>query len=605
MLDFLHPQYLWLLFLIPAIYLLYRLARYATARRLSKFGDLTHLAPMMSDRSQYKPKIKITLQLLALAMIIIIIARPRYGQTQQTTQRSGIEIAIAFDLSRSMYAPSTDDPASTPRLRRAKLLLDQLIDKLKDDKTSLTVFANTAITKLPLTTDHYTTKLILSDLDPETMPDQGTDIAAAITRAQSTLSQKQNTHRAIIIITDAEDNQGQAIQAAKYANEQNIQVNTITVGTATATKIPMPDGTYLTDPTTGQDATTTIDIKTAQQIAQAGGGIHIDATDPDALDKLSQQLDKLGKTKFKDIQYTTAGEQFPTFAWLALLLLLIDTIISQAKNPWLKNKNIFTPKTKRTKTSHKLPLVITLILTTLAITSCTQPQSIQSNKTERNAIKEGNEAYFKQKYNTATLNYSRALKANPTSEVAQYNHAISTLMGGTQDTAQISNARTTLDKLGKTATDRQIAHKAIYNLAGDAVLTGDAYKAQADTLRKNPTPAAISLADSLSQIATQCYQQAINNYKTILRKNPKDLQTLQNLRITQLKLPPQNNQQNQNKQDKQQNDKNKQQQQPKPQQSPQQQSDDQTLQAIQNKENQTRQNQQRAQRAKTTTDKPW
>ena len=241
--------------------------------------------------------------------------------------------------------------------------------------------------------------------------------------------------------------------------------------------------------------------------------------------------------------------------------------------------------------------------------------SDMSNKAERNAIKSGNEKYKKEQYAKASEDYNEALKANPESEAAKYDKAMADLFGATAaDTTKLRQARKTLEDLGKTASDPNIRERAIYNLGNDAVLIGDYLKELSDSLRRADVsmgaPADGStpnqLADSLSNVSTQSYQQAISNYKTILRRNPSNIKALQNLRIAQLKLPPKSqgggggsnkNDDNKDKQQQQQ----QQQQQAKPSQSSQQ-----ILNAVQQKENKTRKNQERRQGyGQRTTDKPW
>ncbi len=270
------------------------------------------------------------------------------------------------------------------------------------------------------------------------------------------------------------------------------------------------------------------------------------------------------------------------------------------------------------KYAHIISLTSMLVLAAAIMASCS---SDMSNKTERNAIKAGNEKYKKELYVNAIKDYDKALKANPYSEAAKYDKAMATIMGATAaDTSKLREARLALANLGKTASDPNISERAIYNLGNDAVFIGDYLKDLADSLRRAdiqmgaPSAGSTSnqLADSLSQVSTQSYQQAISNYKAILRRNPSNIKALQNLRIAQLKLPPENQGGGSNNKDKD-KDKNKQQQQQQQQQQPQQQqqqkpsqSSQQILNAVQNKENKTRKNQEQRQGyGRRTTDKPW
>lgn len=343
MFDLANPYLLSLMGAIPLIWGLYYLARLSQRRKLKRFGRLSVLSSLMPDVSKYKPAIKITLQLLALAAIVMILVRPRYGEKDETKQVEGIEVVVCFDVSNSMLAASTDEPKSTSRLRRAKMLLEKLIDNLGNDKVGLVVFAGEAKTKMPLTTDFYTAKMFLNDLEPSIIKAQGTSISSAIDMSVKAFSDKKDVHKAIILITDAEDHEGQAIEAAKQAAEAGIQINVVGVGTSKGAKIPLTQGgTSFMKDNEGNDVITAVDQESAAQIAQAGNGVYVNGADPKALEVLSEQLGKLGKSELKEVRYKISAEQFPLFAWIALLLLLADLLIVSSKSPWLRNIQFFS-----------------------------------------------------------------------------------------------------------------------------------------------------------------------------------------------------------------------------------------------------------------------
>lgn len=345
MLDFANPYLLLLLLAVPLIWGLYKLARLSRRRKLKRLGNPKLLVSLMPEASRYKSGIKITLQLLALAAIVIILARPRYGEKEDSKSVNGIECVICFDLSNSMLAPSTDDPHSASRLKRAKLLLEKLADRLDNDRVGLVVYANEALVKMPLTTDFYSAKLMINDLEPSMIKAQGTNIAAALEKAKRTFSQNKDVHKAIILITDAEDHEGQALEAAKDAAKQGIQVDVVGVGTSRGGRIPLGNGSgqFMRDDN-GDEVVTKVDEKAAAEIAKAGDGIYVNGADRDALDKLSEQLDKLSKSELRTIRYKISAEQFPLFAWIALLLLLADIFVLPRKSPWLKDINFFSNK---------------------------------------------------------------------------------------------------------------------------------------------------------------------------------------------------------------------------------------------------------------------
>ncbi len=345
MFDFAHPYLLYLLWLIPAFCLIFWRTRAVRRRRLARFGNQASIAHLMPDASPYKPIIKLTFQLIALAALIIVLARPRAGEKLHDESVAGIEIMIAFDLSNSMLASATDNANGPSRLDRARLLLEKLINKLDNDKVGLVVFAGSAKTQFPMTTDFGMAKLYLSELSPEMMTYQGTSLAEAIAMSTNGFTGDENVHKAIILITDAEDHEGEALEAAKAAAEKGIQVNVIGLGTSNGQKIPVKGkpGTFIKD-RNGSVVLTTLNETLASQIAQEGQGIFVNGASSDALNKLETQLDKLQKSEFKHVEYTTGAEQFPIFAWLALLFLLADIFILERKNSWLRKFNFFSKK---------------------------------------------------------------------------------------------------------------------------------------------------------------------------------------------------------------------------------------------------------------------
>lgn len=342
MFDFANPYYLYLLWLVPVFVVLYVLARRSRSRRLARFGNMSAIASLMPDTSRYKPAIKISLRLVALAAIIFVLARPRAGEKQGDETLAGIEVMIAFDVSNSMLASSTDDPGGTSRLDRAKLLLEKTLDRLTNDKVGLVVFAGSAKVQFPMTTDFYTAKMYLNELNPSMMTYQGTSIAEAVTMAMNGFSPDENVHKAIILITDSEDHEGDAIEAAKSAAERGVQLDVVGLGSAKGAPIPLGrQGAYMTD-ANGQMVLTTLNEKLASEIASAGDGIYVNGASSDALDRLVDRLETLQKSEFKHVAYSAGAEQFPVFAWLALIFLVVDVFVLDRKNSLLRKINFFT-----------------------------------------------------------------------------------------------------------------------------------------------------------------------------------------------------------------------------------------------------------------------
>ena len=348
MFDFANPHLLYLLLTCVAVAGLYVLARAARRRKLRRFGRPEVVEALMPEASRYKPAIKIVLEVLALAALVIVLARPRAGQKEQEARVDGIEVMIAFDVSNSMLPSSSDDPAGISRLDRSRLAVEKLIDRIHNDKVGLVIFAGDAKTQLPLTTDFYSAKMYLNELQPGMIANQGTDISMAIDMAMNGFSADEDTRKAIILITDSEDHEGEAIEAAKLAKENGIQVNVVGVGSAKGAPIPMSgrSGDYLRD-MQGNVVTTTINEELGKQLAEAAGGVYVNAAASSALEDLESKLDSLEKSEFNRISYTAGAEQFPTFAWIALILLVVDVLVLERKIGWLTHINFFTKTDKK------------------------------------------------------------------------------------------------------------------------------------------------------------------------------------------------------------------------------------------------------------------
>lgn len=342
MVSFAHPYILYLLLLIPAIFALHAFARYSRHRRLARFGKPAVLASLMPDASRYTPGLKLVLQLLAVAAIVIVLARPRAGAKQEVSEVEGIEVMICMDVSNSMLASSTDDPRGISRLQRAKLVLEKLFSQLKNDKVGLIVFAGDAYTQLPITSDFTSAKMFLSSISPDMVPTQGTAIGAAIEMAMTSFTPESDMQKAIIVITDGENFEDEPEVAAKEAAEQGIQVDVIGLGSAKGALIPLGrDGQFLRD-NEGNPVTTRLNEEMAKKIAAAGNGIYVQGSSSSVVKDISEQLDTLSKSTLEKVTYAASAEQFPVFAWLALLFLLIDTFIPERKIGWLKKINFFS-----------------------------------------------------------------------------------------------------------------------------------------------------------------------------------------------------------------------------------------------------------------------
>ena len=340
MLRFEDPIYLWILLIIPILVLVRFIVWRKRKRNLRKFGNPSLLKEMMPDVSKYRPTIKFCLLLSAITILIFMIARPQVGSKISHEKREGIEVLIALDISNSMLAQDV----IPSRLEKSKLLIEDLVDHFTNDKVGLVVFAGDAFVQLPITNDYVSAKMFLQNINPSLITTQGTDLARAISLSQSCFTQREHIGRAIIVITDGEDHEGGALEAAREAYKKGINVFILGVGTSKGAPIPDGNGGYLKD-NSGQTVLSALNEQMCQQVAKAGNGvyIHVDNTS-DAQEKLNKELSKLQSGISDTVVYSEYNEQFQIFGIILLLLLIVETILLESRDPLFKQINLFRDK---------------------------------------------------------------------------------------------------------------------------------------------------------------------------------------------------------------------------------------------------------------------
>lgn len=341
MFSFGTPKILFLLLLIPAVFALFLLARKARTKKLSRYGRLSIVIEQMPDASRYTPWIKIGLELALIAVIVIILARPRAKGSSTLTNNKvqGSEIVVAVDISNSMLASSTDDKDGVSRLQRAKFVVEKLFDRLSNDKVGLVVFAGDAYVQMPITGDFSSAKMFLNSLSTNMVSNQGTAIGSAIETSMSLFSKNPKCQKSIVLITDAENHEDDAIEAAKAAKEKGVEIEVVGVGSSKPMPIPQGGGTYMSF--NGQLVQTAFNEQAAQEIAKVGTGVYVSGNNTNAVEILDDQLKKAKKTNMDKKVFSPADEQFPVFAWIALLLLIADILVSEKKISWLMKTNFF------------------------------------------------------------------------------------------------------------------------------------------------------------------------------------------------------------------------------------------------------------------------
>jgi len=339
MFRFQDPQYLYLLAVVVVLALI-RLINYSRQkRRLRKFGDPDLVRQLMPDVSRWRPSVKFWLLEVALTMLILMLARPQDGKRISEEKRAGIETIIAIDISNSMRAKDV----VPSRLDRAKMMVENLVDNFTDDKIGLIVFAGDAFIQLPITSDYVSAKMFLSSIDPSLIQNQGTDLGAAISLASRSFTQQENVGKAIIVITDGEDHEGGAEEAARQARDKDRNIYILGVGSTKGAPVPDPQtGSYMTD-NTGETVMSKLNEDMCRQVANAGGGayIHVE-NNSNAQRLLEEELSKLQKQE--STIYSEYAERFQEVGLAALLLLIIEVCILDRKNPLLKNIKLFKKK---------------------------------------------------------------------------------------------------------------------------------------------------------------------------------------------------------------------------------------------------------------------
>lgn len=338
MFRFEEPTYLYLLLLLPFLVAFYLYSNYRRRKAIRKFGDPVLMAQLMPDVSKYRPDVKFWLVFAAIGLFAVLLARPQFGSKLETVKRQGVEVMIALDISNSMLAQDVQPS----RLEKAKRLVAQLVDKMENDKVGMIVFAGDAFTQLPITSDYISAKMFLESINPSLISKQGTAIGAAINLAIRSFTPQEGVGRAVIVITDGENHEGGAVEAAKAAAEKGIQVSVLGVGMPDGAPIPVEGTNDFRRDRDGNVVVTRLNEQMCQEIAQAGDGIYVRVDNSNAAQKvIAQEINKMAKADVETQVYTEFNEQFQAVAWIILLLLLAEMLILERKNPLFRNIHLF------------------------------------------------------------------------------------------------------------------------------------------------------------------------------------------------------------------------------------------------------------------------
>lgn len=342
MFRFANIEMLWWLITIPGLVIVYIIYTKRKQRQLTEFGDPELVAQLMPDSSKTRPLWKFCILMVALTLLIIAAARPQYGQQEKNVKRQGIEVMVALDISNSMLA----EDVAPNRLDRAKQMLSKVIDNMMEDKVGLVVFAGEAFTQLPITCDYVSAKMFLNTITPNLIQTQGTAIGTALQTAITSFgAEDSDAGRAIILITDGENHEDDAIAAAKKAQEMGIQVFVIGIGKPEGSPIPVPGTNDYIKDRSGQVVVSRLNEEMCQEIAQAGKGAYVRCDNTNtAMRALQQELDRIATADIETTVYADYNEQYQSFVLIALLLLAIEFFILSRKNHRLNRMDLFKEK---------------------------------------------------------------------------------------------------------------------------------------------------------------------------------------------------------------------------------------------------------------------
>jgi len=469
---------------------------------MRRFVSEPLVAQLSPDASTAKRTVKQSLLLLAIACLIVAAANPQVGTRLEEVKREGIDLFVVLDVSLSMKA----EDIRPSRLEKAKRDVSDLMRKLQGDRVGLVVFAGEAFVQFPLTADYSAADLFINAVDVEAVPVPGTMIGSAIEKALESFRKDLPTEKAIVVVSDGENTEGDVAGAVEKARKEGVRVFAVGMGTPEGSPIPVyaPSGErsdYKHD-RAGNIVLTKLDESALQQIALTTGGSYRRATNAgNEIDEIFKELSALQKTELGSLQVTGFQDQFYYPLALGILLLIIDTLLSERRGRLLVRLAKLIPL------ARILPVCILFLVTSA------------SSQTVRSHVSRGNEAYGNAKYGDAEAEYKKALQKDSTAREARFNLGNAYYKQQRFDEAQRVYAAQLAT--GKKSSDKELAY---YDLG--------------NTFFKSKK-----------------LEESIESYKRTLRLNPSDDDARYNYLLAKDQLKQQQDQKKQDKQDKNNQDK--------------------------------------------------
>ncbi len=347
MFRFAHVELLYLLIVIPLLVVFYVVAVGRKKKAIAEFGNPELLKPLMPLLSFKRGAWKFVMLLVALVFVILGVAGPQFGSKLQQVQKQGVELMVVLDVSNSMMAQDI----KPSRLDKAKMAIARMVEKLSNDKVGMIVFAGDAYVQLPITTDYSSAKLFLSNITTDIVPVQGTAIGAAIDLAVKSFTPETETSKAIIIITDGENHQDDAVEAARRAREQGITIHTIGMGLEQGAPIleKGKPGQFMKDGS-GNIVVSKLDAETLGEIARAGNGLYIRASNTEVgLSTLLDEINSMQKSLLEEKVYSDYDEKYHYFLLAGLFFIFFEFMILGRKNKRLMKIHIFRKENNNDK----------------------------------------------------------------------------------------------------------------------------------------------------------------------------------------------------------------------------------------------------------------
>lgn len=336
MFRFANPHLLWLLVLVPVMIIAFAILLRLRRRSLLRFGNIETVKSLLRDVSSWRIYTKFTLILLAYTAMVFAVARPQFGAKLREEKVQGIEMMFVVDVSNSMLA----EDLTPNRLDRTRYAVDKLLQQMEQDRVGVVVFAGEAKVQLPITTDYRMARSFTKRLSPSLVEVQGTDLSDAIELASLSFSQREGSGRVMILVTDGEAHDSDALLVAERAAQRGIRIFAIGVGSPEGEPIQI-GGEFIKDEK-GEMVVSRLNEELLQQIAQKGNGAYIRATNAEfGLSDIVDEINKMEKSETSQLTFEEYNEQFYWILWIALGLLLIEGLLLDRRNPRLRRFNIF------------------------------------------------------------------------------------------------------------------------------------------------------------------------------------------------------------------------------------------------------------------------